>query len=111
MVTIKVKRVCEAKMSGVPERLDYSSNSMEKVFLFPQFHLELCDMKCKGEEMLITSSVSLKTKHISFGCEFMSLSLFFIVFLKMLSKHEHCFIIQAIVIAQNAQPKIQCRNC
>lgn len=70
MVTIKVKRVCEAKMSGVPERLDYSSSSVEKVFLFPQFHLELCDMKCKGEEMLITSTVSLKTKHISFGCKF-----------------------------------------
>lgn len=69
MVNIRVRRICEAKLSGIPERLDYTSNSMEKVFLFPNFHLELCDMKCKGEEMMISATVALKTKHISFGCD------------------------------------------
>jgi hypothetical protein len=69
MVNIRVRRICEAKMSGMPERLDYTSNSMEKVFLFPKLHLELCDMKCKGEDMLISSTVTLKTKHMAFGCD------------------------------------------
>lgn len=69
MVTIRVRRICEARITGVPERLDYTANSMEKVYLFPKLHLELCDMKCKGESMLISTSVSLKTKHISFGCD------------------------------------------
>ncbi|KAL7011617.1 hypothetical protein ACKWTF_014360 [Chironomus riparius] len=69
MVNIRVRRICEPKISGIPERLDYTSNSMEKVFLFPKLHLELCDMKCKGEDMLISSTVSLKTKHMAFGCD------------------------------------------
>lgn len=69
MVTIRVRRICEARITGIPERLDYTANSLEKVFLFPKLHLELCDMKCKGEEMLISTTVALKTKHISFGCD------------------------------------------
>lgn len=69
MVNIRVRRICEAKISGIPERLDYTANSLEKVYLFPKFHLELCDMRCKGEEMMISTTVSLKTKHISFGCD------------------------------------------
>lgn len=69
MVNIRVRRICEAKITGIPERLDYTANSLEKVYLFPKFHLELCDMKCKGEDMLISTTVSLKTKHISFGCD------------------------------------------
>jgi hypothetical protein len=69
MVNIRVRRICEAKVTGVPERLDYTSNSMEKVFLFPKLKLELCDMKCKGEDMQITSTISLKSKHSTFGCD------------------------------------------
>lgn len=69
MVNIRVRRICEARITGVPERLDYSANSLEQVLLFPKLHLDLCDMKCKGENMLISTSVSLKTKHISFGCD------------------------------------------
>lgn len=69
MVNIRVRRICEARVSGIAERLDYSANSMERVFLFPKFKLELCEMKCKGEEMLISTTVTLKTKHISFGCD------------------------------------------
>lgn len=69
MVNIRVRRICEAKISGIPERLDYTANSLERVFLFPKFRLELCDMKCKGEDMLVSTTVSLKTKHISFGCD------------------------------------------
>lgn len=69
MVNIRVRRICEARITGIPERLDYTANSMEKVCLFPKFHLELCDLKCKGEEMMISTAVSLKTKHISFGCD------------------------------------------
>jgi hypothetical protein len=69
MVNIRVRRICEAKMAGVPERLDYTANSMEKAYLFPKLRLELCDMKCKGEDMLISSTVSLKTKHMALGCD------------------------------------------
>uniref|UniRef100_A0A182R0Q4 Cadherin domain-containing protein n=1 Tax=Anopheles farauti TaxID=69004 RepID=A0A182R0Q4_9DIPT len=69
MVNIRVRRVCEAHVMGVAERIDYIANSMETVSLFPKIHLELCDMQCKGEDMVIQSSVSLKTKHISFGCD------------------------------------------
>uniref|UniRef100_U5EYG9 Putative calsyntenin n=1 Tax=Corethrella appendiculata TaxID=1370023 RepID=U5EYG9_9DIPT len=69
MVNIRVRRVCEAHVMGVPERIDYVSNSLESVSLFPKLRLELCDMQCKGEDMVIQSSVSLKTKHISFGCD------------------------------------------
>ncbi|XP_058461446.1 calsyntenin-1 [Malaya genurostris] len=69
MVNIRVRRVCEAHVMGVAERIDYIANSMESVSLFPKVHLELCDMQCKGEDMVVQSSVSLKTKHISFGCD------------------------------------------
>jgi calsyntenin 1 len=69
MVNIRVRRICEAKITGIPERLDYAANSLEKVFLFPKIRLELCDMKCKGEEMMISTTVSLRTNHISFGCD------------------------------------------
>ncbi|XP_041774586.1 calsyntenin-1 isoform X1 [Anopheles merus] len=69
MVNIRVRRVCEAHVMGVAERIDYVANSMESVSLFPKIHLELCDMQCKGEDMVIQSSVSLKTKHIAFGCD------------------------------------------
>jgi hypothetical protein len=69
MVNIKVRRICEARITGVPERIDYTENSMESVYLFPKLHMELCDMKCKGEDMVIQSLVTLKTKHISLGCD------------------------------------------
>ncbi|XP_052862010.1 calsyntenin-1 isoform X2 [Anopheles cruzii] len=69
MVNIRVRRVCEAHVMGVAERIDYTANSLESVSLFPKIRLELCDMQCKGEDMVIQSSVSLKTKHISFGCD------------------------------------------
>jgi calsyntenin 1 len=42
---------------------------LENLFLFPKLALELCEMQCKGEDMVIQTSVSLKTKHISFGCD------------------------------------------
>jgi calsyntenin 1 len=63
MVNIRVRRICEAKISGIPERLDYAANSLERVFLFPKIKLELCEMKCKGEDMQISTTVSVKTKH------------------------------------------------
>ncbi|CAD7094141.1 unnamed protein product [Hermetia illucens] len=69
MVNIKVKRVCEAKLTGVPERIDYTANSMESPSLFPNLHLDLCDIHYSHDEMTIRSSVILKTKHISFGCD------------------------------------------
>lgn len=33
---------------------------MESVSLFPEYRLELCDMQCKGEEMIIQSTILLK---------------------------------------------------
>ncbi|KAJ6641242.1 Calsyntenin-1 [Pseudolycoriella hygida] len=69
MVNIRVRRVCEARLMGIPERIDYTANSMESVSLFPKIHLELCDMQCKDDDLVIESSVALKTKHISFGCD------------------------------------------
>lgn len=69
MVNIKVRRICEARLIGVPERIDYTANSMESVSLFPKIHLDLCDLQCKEEAMTIETTVSLKTKHISFGCD------------------------------------------
>lgn len=35
---------------------------MESVSLFPKYHLELCDMQCKGEEMIIQSTILLKVQ-------------------------------------------------
>lgn len=69
MVNIRVKRVCEARLMNIPERIDYYANAMQSVTLFPKIHLELCDMECKNNNLIIESSVVLKTKHISFGCD------------------------------------------
>lgn len=69
MVNVKVRRVCEMRIVGIPERIDYPAHSSESTYLFPKLHLELCDMDCHNKNMVIESSVSLKTKHISFGCD------------------------------------------
>uniref|UniRef100_W8BQC7 Calsyntenin-1 n=1 Tax=Ceratitis capitata TaxID=7213 RepID=W8BQC7_CERCA len=69
LVSIKVRRVCEAKFLGIPERIDYVASSAESVFLFPNARLELCDMFCSTRNLNIHTSVALKTKHISFGCD------------------------------------------
>ncbi|KMZ07386.1 calsyntenin-1 [Drosophila simulans] len=69
MVSIKVRRVCETKFLGMPERIDYTSGSTESLQLFPNARLDLCDISCKNEDFRIHSSISLKTKHISFGCD------------------------------------------
>lgn len=42
---------------------------MTGVTLFPKVHLELCDIKCYDNDLVIQSVVTLKTKHISFGCD------------------------------------------
>ncbi|XP_017062784.1 calsyntenin-1 isoform X2 [Drosophila eugracilis] len=69
MVSIKVRRVCETKFLGMPERIDYTSGSTESLQLFPNAHLDLCDISCRNEDLSIQASISLKTKHISFGCD------------------------------------------
>ncbi|EDV45207.1 calsyntenin-1 [Drosophila erecta] len=69
MVSIKVRRVCETKYLGMPERIDYTSGSTESLQLFPNARLDLCDISCKNEDLRIHSSIALKTKHISFGCD------------------------------------------
>ncbi|XP_055858162.1 calsyntenin-1 [Episyrphus balteatus] len=69
MVSIKVRRVCEARLVGIPERIDYTASSIESLSLFPNARFELCDMYCNGEGMGIRTSIALKTKHISFGCD------------------------------------------
>ncbi|XP_052856467.1 calsyntenin-1 isoform X1 [Drosophila gunungcola] len=69
MVSIKVRRVCETKFLGMPERIDYTSGSTESVQLFPNAHLDLCDISCKNGGLAIHASIALKTKHISFGCD------------------------------------------
>lgn len=65
MVNIRVRRVCEARLIGVPERIDYTANSMEMVSLFPNIRLELCDMQCKTDSLVIQSSVTLKVSVLS----------------------------------------------
>lgn len=37
---------------------------MESVSLFPKIHLELCDMQCKDDDLVIESSVTLKVRHL-----------------------------------------------
>lgn len=69
MVSIKVRRVCETKFLGMPERIDYTSGSTESLQLFPNARLDLCDISCKNEDLSIHASIALKTKHISFGCD------------------------------------------
>ncbi|XP_026846792.1 calsyntenin-1 isoform X1 [Drosophila persimilis] len=69
MVSIKVRRVCEAKFVGIPERIDYTSGSTESLQLFPNARLDLCDISCSNEDLSIHASIALKTKHISFGCD------------------------------------------
>lgn len=70
MVSIKVRRLCEARLLGVPERIDYSQTaSTETLSLFPNARLELCEIYCNGENVNIHTSVALKTKYISFGCD------------------------------------------
>lgn len=63
MVNIKVRRICEAKISGVPERIDYTENSHDSVVLFPNVRIELCDLKCDAGTT-IQGTATLKTKHI-----------------------------------------------
>ncbi|XP_037951299.1 calsyntenin-1 isoform X2 [Teleopsis dalmanni] len=69
MVSIKVKRVCEAKFLGIPERIDYTTSTTEILPLFPNAHLDLCDLNCNDIDIDIHMSIALKTKHISFGCD------------------------------------------
>ncbi|XP_054091320.1 calsyntenin-1 isoform X2 [Zeugodacus cucurbitae] len=69
MVSIKVRRVCEARFLGIPERIDYTATTTESLSLFPNARLELCDMYCSNQNLNIHTSVALKTKHISFGCD------------------------------------------
>ncbi|XP_054745497.1 calsyntenin-1 [Anastrepha obliqua] len=69
MVSIKVRRVCEARFLGIPERIDYTATATESLSLFPNARLELCDMDCSNQYLNIHTSVALKTKHISFGCD------------------------------------------
>lgn len=69
LVSIKVRRVCEAKFLGIPERIDYTTSSTESLSLFPNARLELCDMYCDSQNLNIHTSIALKTKHISFGCD------------------------------------------
>ncbi|XP_067637528.1 calsyntenin-1 [Eurosta solidaginis] len=69
MVSIKVRRVCDARFLGIPERIEYTAASAERLSLFPNARLELCDMSCANEQLNIQTSVALKTKHISFGCD------------------------------------------
>ncbi|KAH8323923.1 hypothetical protein KR067_012797, partial [Drosophila pandora] len=69
MVSIKVRRICEARFLGMPERIDYSSGSTESLLLFPNARLDLCDISCNNENISIHTSIALKTKHISFGCD------------------------------------------
>lgn len=35
---------------------------MESVSLFPKIHLELCDMQCKDNDLVIETSVTLKVR-------------------------------------------------
>lgn len=64
MVNIRVRRVCEARLQAVPERIEYTANTMESVSLFPKIRLELCDMQCKDEQLVIEATVSLNVRHI-----------------------------------------------
>uniref|UniRef100_A0A1B0C0A2 Cadherin domain-containing protein n=1 Tax=Glossina palpalis gambiensis TaxID=67801 RepID=A0A1B0C0A2_9MUSC len=67
MVSIKVRRMCEARFLGIPERIDYTASSTESLFLFPNARLELCGMLCEKPNLNV--NIVLKTKHISFGCD------------------------------------------
>ncbi|XP_060661152.1 LOW QUALITY PROTEIN: calsyntenin-1 [Drosophila nasuta] len=69
MVSIKVRRVCDAKFLGIPERIDYTSGSTENLQLFPNARLDLCNILCTTEDLTINATIALKTKHISFGCD------------------------------------------
>lgn len=69
MVSIKVRRVCDARFLGIPERIDYTASTTESLSLFPNARLELCDLYCGKLNLNIHTSVALKTKHISFGCD------------------------------------------
>ncbi|KAH8272479.1 hypothetical protein KR044_008942, partial [Drosophila immigrans] len=69
MVSIKVRRVCDAKFLGIPERIDYTSGSTENLQLFPNARLDLCNILCSAEDLTINTTIALKTKHISFGCD------------------------------------------
>ncbi|KAH8384340.1 hypothetical protein KR093_010801, partial [Drosophila rubida] len=69
MVSIKVRRVCDTKFLGIPERIDYTSGSTENLQLFPNARLDLCNILCSSEDLIINATIALKTKHISFGCD------------------------------------------
>lgn len=66
MVNIRVRRVCEARLMSIPERIDYTANSLESVSLFPKIRLELCDMQCKGDDLVIEASVTLKVRNVEY---------------------------------------------
>lgn len=42
----------------------FQANSMESVSLFPKIHLELCDLQCKDDDLVIESSVTLKVRFL-----------------------------------------------
>lgn len=66
MVNIRVRRVCEARLMAVPERIEYvsggggQSEEEAAVLLFPTVRLELCDMQCDEEALRIEATVALK---------------------------------------------------
>lgn len=69
MVNIHVRRVCEARINGVPEHVNYTTSTSIGVDLFPKISFELCHLQCSDTNMFIQSTVNLKTNHISFGCD------------------------------------------
>lgn len=69
MVNIHVRQVCEAKISNVSDHVNYTTSTATGVDLFPAINLELCNMQCGDVEPFIQTTVTLRTKHISFGCD------------------------------------------
>lgn len=69
MVNIHVRHICEARINNVPDHINYTSSTVTGIDLFPKINLELCQMRCIDTNMFIQSTVTLKTKHISFGCD------------------------------------------
>lgn len=67
MVNIRVRRVCEARLLAVPERIEFvaaAEGADAAVSLFPKVRLELCDMQCKDEALVIEATVALKVSWV-----------------------------------------------
>lgn len=69
MVNIHVKHICEVKIINASEHVNYTTNTVNGIDLFPKINLELCHMECADSNLFIQSTVQLQTKHISFGCD------------------------------------------